>query len=139
MGITRAKNKLALFSIADKLSSYIDSLFPNHREVRSRGERDRVWLQYETLQENLRRDDAQRENVLAVQRMREEELKKYRVKLYNEVKDQDFTQQTKIIDSAGRRWVKCEICGRILPATDFVTYGGLNHVNLGICKSCGIS
>jgi len=48
-----------------------------------------------------------------------------------------FNQQDKIIrDQFGNRWIQCERCGRIGQDGDFVSYGGKNHVNLGICKKC---
>lgn len=40
-------------------------------------------------------------------------------------------------DSMGRRWVKCEKCGRIGTDDIFGSYGGQNHVNLGTCYNCG--
>ena len=53
-----------------------------------------------------------------------------------EVKDK-FTQQTQIIYSSfGNRMVRCELCGFIGYTTDFPTYGGSDHVNLGICYNC---
>ena len=39
-------------------------------------------------------------------------------------------------DSFGRRWVKCEKCGETKVETEFVSYGGRNHVNLGLCREC---
>ena len=54
----------------------------------------------------------------------------------NEVKDQ-FGQQTKIIrDRFGNRWIKCEKCGVVGQEGEFVSYGGKNRVNLGMCKKC---
>ena len=48
-----------------------------------------------------------------------------------------FNQQDKIIrDQFGIRWIQCERCGRIGQEGDFVSYGGKNHVNLGVCKKC---
>lgn len=55
---------------------------------------------------------------------------------YEDVKDL-FTQQTRIIrDRYKNRWVKCEICGAIKQDVEFASYGGIRHVNLGICKNC---
>lgn len=48
-----------------------------------------------------------------------------------------FTQQSRVIrDRFGIRWVQCEACHEIKPFTDFASYGGRKHVNLGICKKC---
>ena len=46
-------------------------------------------------------------------------------------------QQKPARDSTGRRWVKCEKCGKIDTDEKFVSYGGTNHVNLGLCSNCG--
>lgn len=55
---------------------------------------------------------------------------------YGQVKDK-FTQQTEQIrDSYNRRWVQCELCGDIKTESEFSSYGGINHVNLGQCYVC---
>lgn len=45
-------------------------------------------------------------------------------------------QHTPVRDSMGRRWIKCEKCGCINTDNNFISYGGNNHVNLGICYKC---
>lgn len=45
-------------------------------------------------------------------------------------------QHTPVRDSMGRRWIKCEKCGCIDTDNNFISYGGNNHVNLGICYKC---
>lgn len=39
-------------------------------------------------------------------------------------------------DTNGVRWIKCEKCGLVSTEKDFVSYGGLGRVNLGICNEC---
>lgn len=39
-------------------------------------------------------------------------------------------------DSSGVRWIKCEKCGIIDTEANFVTYGGIGRLNLGICNNC---
>ena len=78
---------------------------------------------------------------LEEERKKEEERIKIKAKqaeleAYNEVKDLFTQQDTQIRDSRGVRWIKCEICGQILPSDKFVSYGGLNHINLGTCNDC---
>ena len=41
-------------------------------------------------------------------------------------------QEEQVRDSKGRRWVKCEFCGKIALESEFSSYGGMNHINLGI-------
>lgn len=45
-------------------------------------------------------------------------------------------QEFQVKDSLGYRWIKCEICGVVDTDDKFVSYGGLHHVNLGVCYSC---
>ena len=45
-------------------------------------------------------------------------------------------QNVQARDEYGRRWVKCEICGKIAPDSEFNSYGGPNHINLGRCNDC---
>ncbi|GEM_PF-353357 len=45
-------------------------------------------------------------------------------------------QEEQVRDSQGRRWVKCEFCGKIALESKFSSYGGVNRINLGICHEC---
>lgn len=45
-------------------------------------------------------------------------------------------QLEQVRDATGARWVKCEICGSIETEDKFWSYGGQNHVNLGMCYKC---
>ncbi len=41
------------------------------------------------------------------------------------------------IDSSGKRWYKCEICGKVSVEDDFPSIRGwVKDVNLGICRNC---
>ena len=152
VGITRAKNNLYLFEISGKPSSYIDCLFPVRKALRLQKEKEEQKRYYEEQEQiriaNLRRcveqDQIQREETL---RMREEIRRKEierqkefaildRVNRYNEVKDMFTQQETQIKDSKGIRWIQCEVCGEIKESNEFNSYGGMNHVNLGICSQC---
>ncbi len=54
----------------------------------------------------------------------------------NDIRKLVSQQSTRAVDSLGRRWVMCEICGCIDTDGKFSSYGGINHINLGICKVC---
>lgn len=56
--------------------------------------------------------------------------------LKSEIIDQINQQITLVKDSRGNRWIKCEYCGNVDTEGEFVTYGGMNHINLGRCKKC---
>lgn len=45
-------------------------------------------------------------------------------------------QEVQVRDSQDRRWVKCKFCGKIALDSEFSSYGGPNHINLGICREC---
>lgn len=39
-------------------------------------------------------------------------------------------------DENGTRWVKCEICGKVMTVNNFCSYGGVDKLNIGICYTC---
>lgn len=47
-------------------------------------------------------------------------------------------QETHVRDADGKRWIKCEFCGKIANESEFVSYGGAIgvHLNLGTCREC---
>ncbi len=70
---------------------------------------------------------------------RAEEEKKQKEQLalgYEQVKDKFVQQTDQIRDNFDKRWVQCELCGEIKRETEFTSYGGLNHINLGRCRLC---
>ena len=152
VGITRAKNKLHLFEINERESSYIDELFPEARMLRiQKQEEKRKKFMEEREQMRAEQVRIQQERYLqqqeAQKKAREEAAKKAReyqkqlaemdhMKRYNEVKEKFVQQETPIRDSSGRRWVQCEICHEIKEDSEFSSYGGINHVNLGKCSKC---
>lgn len=40
------------------------------------------------------------------------------------------------VDKCERRWIQCKVCGEIKRDFDFSSYGGINGMNLGLCKVC---
>ena len=48
----------------------------------------------------------------------------------------DDNQDKPFIDPEGNRWVRCEYCGNLFTAVNFVEYGGIGHANLGKCREC---
>lgn len=154
VGITRAKNELYLFNIGGKPSSYIDSLFPENKaqriiaeqqkekDRREKAEKIRLEKMCRIAEIQRLREDEQHIKKLEEERKKEEEHRKMEaerayLEAYNEIKDLFTQQDTQIRDSRGVRWVKCEICGQIFPSDKFVSYGGINHINLGTCNDCG--
>ena len=159
VGITRAKNKLSLFAIKGRESTFIDQLFPEQIIIREKEEEEKRRHAREELEkkrvENIRRLDEQervsreqymlrqeesrkkRERALELERERKKQIADMQyTNSYNEVKDKFTQQESQIRDSSGRRWIQCELCGEIKPESEFSSYGGANHVNLGVCCDC---
>lgn len=145
VGITRAKNELYLFSIEGKPSSYLDSLFPEIKDQRIIIEPQKAKERFEETKKirlsnmgSIIEDQHLMENKVRLvyeQSTKEDEEQVY-LRSYNEVKDLFTQQDAQIRDSRGVRWIKCEMCGEVLPSDKFVSYGGTNHINLGMCYNC---
>ena len=141
VGITRAKNKLYLFNIKTRYSSYMAELFPSE-VVPRQSTFPTVTVNFTSTpqfnqSQSLEKLKRQRELEYEKRRKEAEEAKKKQFEAcYNEVKDKFNQQEDRILDHTGQRWVKCEECGKIKPDYDFASYGGVDHANLGICSSC---
>ncbi len=49
----------------------------------------------------------------------------------------DFVNCFNVIrDGNGDRWVQCKVCGKKSLTKDFVSYGGKDTLNLGVCYTC---
>ncbi len=54
----------------------------------------------------------------------------------SEIIDKMNQTENVVIDSTGVKWIKCEICGKVDEASEFVMYGGANRRTLGLCAEC---
>ena len=52
------------------------------------------------------------------------------------LKDNFANQDEPIIDADGKRWFKCELCGKIALESEFWSYGGSRKANIGNCYDC---
>lgn len=148
VGITRAKNNLYLFSIAQKYSSYIEELFPeieNQRKEKkqheAKSERQRQYKLFSQRQFEREKEFERKKAELEERKRKEAEILAKQEAMedqrcYDEILKIIDQQEKKACDSQGRRWIKCERCGRIKLSDDFAWYGGENHINLGTCKQC---
>ena len=48
----------------------------------------------------------------------------------------DFDRAERIIDTKGIRWIRCNLCGKIMTEDNFAVYGGPGSVNYGKCERC---
>ncbi|MBQ6052769.1 MAG: ATP-dependent helicase [Clostridia bacterium] len=155
VGITRAKNSLNLFSISDRPSSYVEELFPEVQDKRDEEKRLKAEADRKKLDDYLRQQQIEQEKERARKQAefeaRQKELEERRRKEAEEharrkaLEDQRCREEILLIidqqnyqarDSLGRRWVRCEKCGEVKQDKDFSSYGGPNHINLGICSVC---
>ena len=155
VGITRAKNNLYLFSIAQKYSSYVEELFPEiekHRKEKKRilietgqNREYETWhqQQMEWKEKTVRKqveNETHKKELEERRQIREEERERQKAledpRCPDEILKIIDQQDYKALDALGRRWVRCKKCGVIKQAECFPSYGGLNRVNLGICSVC---
>lgn len=74
-----------------------------------------------------------------IQREIEEEYKKRKqfTEDGKEISSLDFANCDKVIrDRNGDRWVQCKVCGEKSTTNYFVSYGGKDSLNLGVCYNC---
>lgn len=124
----------------------------NDAEMKRREEeriRRAEWLKQQELEAEKRREEQrkQKEALAERQRIQAEEAAQRRAKQEEEKRqrEEDFKknlvsnldqQETQVRDASGNRWIKCEFCGKIAMESEFSSYGGAGHINLGTCKDC---
>lgn len=118
------------------------------------------WLKQQELEAEKRREEqrkqqkafAERQRILAeeaAQRRAKQEVERRiaeeKAQIERQKREEDFKrnlssafeqQETQVRDAAGNRWIKCEFCGKIAMESEFSSYGGAGHINLGTCKDC---
>jgi len=104
---------------------------------------ERIKQQEEAEKERIRQAEeaAKRRTELEEKRRLEEEQRQAERRKHEQDfrsnMESNFTQQeTQVKDAEGNRWIKCEFCGKIAKDNEFISYGGVGHVNLGTCKEC---
>lgn len=152
VGITRAKNKLHLFEIDGKPSTFIDELFPERKAIRIQKETELKRKQVEK-QERIRQKQLQLQQTQAsqiheiVSGVHTEQIigtpaqstvpKKRPIKTVHSVEEilnENYDQEEYLIyDMVGFRRMKCVVCGRVQPEQDFIKYKTCNR---GICRNC---
>lgn len=115
VALTRAKNNLNLIKMENRYSSFIQELFPKQEKTAVTSSHP-------------------------VKKIDPEEAERKRVEDFNlrkeEILPQIHQQEEPVFDHTGERWFQCEICKKVLPREYFSSYGGMNHMNLGVCLEC---
>lgn len=147
VGITRAKNRLQLFDIQGRTSTFIDDLFPERRKAELPEEGQLCALQIEEREDIRHKRLAGQTNhppkaVLAEQArsisMLREEYRNLPVKnlcKVEQILSEDYDQENYLIydQMLGFRWMKCSKCGGIKKEREIAVY---NTCNKGICIEC---
>ena len=104
---------------------------------------ERRRLEFQKQQEEAEKERKKQQEEARIRREKEEAERQAEIKRreddFRRNMEENFLQQhTQVRDAEGNRWIKCEYCGSIAKESEFTSYGGLNHVNLGTCKKCSL-
>lgn len=88
------------------------------------------------IEEQVRRQKEEEAERLEKERKKKAEEKHAEEVFYATLEEQFNQQETQIRDPKGNRLIKCEFCGKIARDTEFGSYGGIGHINLGTCYEC---
>ena len=113
------------------------------REIfqKKEAQRQRQYAEFEALRQEkearrLAEDEERKKRLQEKKKEQEQRREQADLKCKEEILQIIDQQEYQARDSESRRWVRCEICGEVKLDKDFSSYGGPNHLNLGICAAC---
>lgn len=149
VGITRAKNKLHLFEIESKPSTFVEEMFPERKLLRleKEAEQQKMWQEeQERIHQNqlLQQQEQARQKAVHVRAeqavvasslsTKHNSLPIKTVRTVDQILNENYDQEEYLIyDIVGFRRMKCIVCGRVQPERDFVKH---ETCNKGICNKC---
>lgn len=105
------------------------------QEIERQREENEKKLQQQHKEAERRRKELEEKS--RVEAEKQEQEKRKREEDFKRNMETNFAQQEKQArDADGNRWIKCEFCGKIAKESEFTSYGGAGHINLGTCKEC---
>lgn len=105
------------------------------QEIELQREENEIKLQQQKEEAERRRKELQEKRRVEAEKLEQE--KRQREEDFKRNMESNFAQQeTQVRDADGNRWIKCEFCGKIAKESEFTSYGGAGHINLGTCKEC---
>ena len=93
------------------------------QEEQKRKEQEKRQQELEQQQKELKKQEEERKIKEAKREEEDKRLVEEQIKVPNQL----------VVDSHGRRWIKCKICGKVATADNFWTY----QWNRGECNECG--
>lgn len=106
------------------------------KRLQEENERRKLEIQEDDEKKRKRRQEEIRQRREKEESERQAEMKRLDEDFKRKMEAKFSQQQTQVRDATGNRWIMCEICGLIAKDSEFTSYGGKDHVNLGICKTC---
>ena len=95
-------------------------------------ERRQAALERQIFEQRAAKEAEEAERLAAEEAAREEAEKRSLIEIEEQLQQQEHQAR----DSLGRRWVRCEKCGKAKLADEFMIYGGQGRMNLGTCYEC---
>ncbi len=143
---SRAKHKKRLEEERAKEAERQREREAERLERQKEAECERVeWARWQeeiaVLREEERKKRAEAEKREEEKRQRRKQLaaEERQRSIRDEVMQAIDQQDTIVRDALGRRWCKCEICGKVASEDHFSLMGGPGRVNLGKCRACLMS
>ena len=105
---------------------------------REREERERLRAEQAARAEAERQRMADKRAKKEAERLRREQLmsdegqRAIRSEMLQVIDQQEIPAR----DALGRRWFRCELCGKVAPEDEFSVTGGRGKLNLGKCRAC---
>lgn len=106
-------------------------------EENRRKEREAREAEAARARELFEKREAEEERRLEEERMREEAMQPHNdYKFLPKMRELVEQQDVPATDEFGRRWARCQICGKVAPEREFSVYGGAAKLNIGTCVEC---
>lgn len=129
-------NDESILNLLEKAKEQFDCKQERKRqEMEHQREENEKKLQQQREDAERRRKEFEEKRRIEAEKLEEE--KRQREEDFKKNMEANFSQQeTQVRDAEGNRWIKCEFCGKIAKESEFTSYGGAGHINLGTCKDC---
>ena len=130
-----AKERFAQEQEAKRVSRELEEAEKAERLKRLLEEKRKERQRQQEAEAEKRREELAEEQCIERERQEKERLEREEA-FKAALKDNFANQDEPIIDADGKRWFKCELCGKIALESEFWSYGGSGKANIGNCYDC---